>query len=52
MTLTWAELREIIDRMPPDERSEKVMIFDCAANEFHEAELCVEGEPAVHLTIN
>jgi len=50
--ITWEELKAVIEQLPPEQRHEPVKLFDYGEAKFYEPDLCLEGEPPVHLTID
>ena len=50
--MTWDELKEMIEKLPIEERKELAQVFDYNTKEFYELTPCFEGQPPFHLTIN
>ena len=50
--MNWDDLMAVIQKMTPEERRGKVLVFDYNLDKFHEPDLCLEGKPPVHLSIN
>ena len=50
--MTWDELKEIIEKLPVEERKEIAQVFDYNTNKFGELTPCFEGKPTFHLTTN
>jgi hypothetical protein len=49
--LTWEELAEAISKLTPEERSQKAVVFSYGRDGFSDLTICVEGDPAFHVTI-
>lgn len=50
--MTWNELLITILDMSPKQRKEEMKLFDYETEKFYSPEVCTDGEPLVHLTIN
>lgn len=50
--MTWRQLKTFVDEMDDMTLDSAIPLFDYASNTFYEPEICLDGEPEIHLIIN
>lgn len=51
--MTLEQILQALLKLTPEEREEKAVLFNYATNKYEEnLDVCVEGEPLFHFTVN
>ena len=50
--MTYRQLKTFLDQMDDMTLNSSVQVFDYNTDQFYEPEVCLDGEPEFHLTVN